>query len=126
MEGGVIVVFTVPGKPQPKQRARLGKGGRWYTPTETRRYERLVRHCAGWACAKDHPGALFPAEGAWEVTLRIYLPDRRPRDVDNVAKAILDGCNRVLWGDDRQVRKVTAERFLDPASPRVEVEAVTA
>jgi len=37
------VSFSVPGKPQPKERARIpknGKGG--YTPTKTKTYERSV------------------------------------------------------------------------------------
>ena len=36
------IAFMVPGKPQGKQRPRLGKGGRVYTPTQTKRYESFV------------------------------------------------------------------------------------
>lgn len=38
--------FEVPGPPRPKQRARRGTGGRWYTPAQTRDYERHVAMCA--------------------------------------------------------------------------------
>jgi len=51
-----MIRITVPGRPVPKQRPRLGvrMRGRWivqahvYTPRETRRYEALVRECAQW------------------------------------------------------------------------------
>ncbi len=56
-----------------------------------------------------------------EVELRIYVPDRRHRDLDNIAKSILDGMNRVLFQDDSQVLHTTIDKALDRANPRVEV-----
>lgn len=114
------LAFTVPGKPQPKERARRGRGGRWYTPEKTRRYQHRVSSYAHTATLVHHwhrPGT------AYDVTAKVYFPDRRPRDIDNVIKSLLDGINksRRVWEDDRQVRRVTAERALDREHPRVEV-----
>ncbi len=114
--------FSVPGKPQPKQRPRRGKG-RTYTPKRTRKYERYVKGIA--KAAAQHHGLHAPVKGRCEVTLRIVFPDEKCRDADNVEKSILDACNGVLWVDDVQVRQSTKEVL--PSSkkrPRVDVEVV--
>ena len=59
------------------------------------------------------------------VAYRFYLPDRRRRDIDNLiaaAKPVLDGLQdaRVI-ADDSGVL-LSAERYLDPTWPRLEVE----
>lgn len=74
--------FVVPGKPQPKQRARVGVGGRFYTPRETREYAKLVRSCA-WA-AMAQAGLLqrgaWPLDAEYRVSIAIYPPNRRRPD----------------------------------------------
>ena len=42
------VKIVIPGKPTPKGRPRFSrKTGRTYTPSDTGRYEKLVRECYG-------------------------------------------------------------------------------
>lgn len=117
---GGAVVFDVPGQPQGKGRARIVKVGgfsRMATPETTVAYEGLVAHSAQQAMA-GRP----PIEGAVVVRLTIrcqipaswsarkkkqalieeIVPTTKP-DIDNVAKAIFDGCNGVLWKDDSQI-----------------------
>ena len=113
--------FTVEGKPQPKQRARRGKGGRWYTPPETRQYQRAVAWAATVA-ASAHPR--WSLHGSFELHVRMFMPDRRRRDADNVVKAISDSLNGVAFTDDAQVVRVVADKALDRERPRVEVEVV--
>lgn len=110
--------FTVPGPPQPKERPRRGKGGRFYTPDATRGYEHALRTYAlqavrqsGWPLATREPLA---------VTLRAFFPDRRTRDLDNTAKAV-DGANGVVWHDDTQIREWHLYGFVDRKNPRLEV-----
>jgi Holliday junction resolvase RusA-like endonuclease len=117
----VKLEFTIPGPPQPKERARRGKNGRWYTPERTRAYESHVRWLArtevarrGWRC---EPAAFF-------VELRLVFADRRRRDVDNCAKSILDACNGVVWPDDAMVTDLRIVREVDPVHPRVDVVVV--
>lgn len=111
----MICTFIVLGSPQPKERAR-GWGGRWVTPEKTRDYERLV----GMVASVRRPPE-WPLEGTYRVEVHAYFGDRRPRDVDNVAKSVLDGLNGVLWRDDRQVVRITAEKHIDWDLPRAEV-----
>jgi crossover junction endodeoxyribonuclease RusA len=68
-----------------------------------------------------------PATGALRVTIDAYPPDRRRRDVDNLAKATLDALTHAgVWGDDSQV--IDLRIRLHPASPIpgliVEVESI--
>lgn len=58
----------------------------------------------------------------FSVVLRVFLADRRKVDVDNIAKAILDGANGVLWLDDSQVTDLKVSSDMSRKNPRVEVE----
>ena len=52
-----------------------------------------------------------PMEGPLSVTLILYPPDRRRRDVDNYAKGILDLLTHAeVYGDDSQIDRLLIER----------------
>jgi len=115
-----MISFTVPGQPQGKGRAKIVKIGgfsRMATPAKTVAYEGLVAHAAqhamngrplleGPVCVELQLLCQIPA--SWsrkkqaEAIGCAIFPTTKP-DADNVAKAILDGCNGVLWRDDVQV-----------------------
>jgi Holliday junction resolvase RusA-like endonuclease len=113
------LAFTVPGIPQGKGRARVGKIGgqaRMFTPAKTVAYEGLVAHAATQAMAGHAllEGACMveiditcPVPASWSKRKQaaalagtIY-PTTKP-DKDNVIKAIYDGMNGVVWRDDVQ------------------------
>jgi crossover junction endodeoxyribonuclease RusA len=111
--------FWVPGKPQAKQRPRVGKGGRIYTPRETADYEAHVAQA--WRLAD---GEIIPKDTAVRVELYVSkdsvevviepAPNRRHTaraDLDNIAKSILDGLNKVAFEDDRQVAELLVIRL---------------
>jgi crossover junction endodeoxyribonuclease RusA len=116
---GVKIAFVIPGPPRPKQRARRGRNGHWYTPVETREYERRVKVWAFRAAYMHDEG--WPMDAAYRVEVVLYMPDKRTRDGDNVLKSIQDGANGVLWRDDRQVVETTVRKDLDRDDPRAEV-----
>ena len=107
--------FEVPGCPVPKQRARRGRHGRWYTPQATRSYEAKV----GWAAKAA--GLHAPHNGLVGLKVRLWFPDRRRRDVDNVVKAIMDALNGLAYSDDSQVIELFVSRQVDRQRPRAEV-----
>lgn len=57
------------------------------------------------------------------MVVRFYLPSRRNEpDLDNLLKAVLDGCQGTLYIDDRQVTHLEGWKAYDSADPRTEVE----
>lgn len=66
----------------------------------------------------------FPLKKDVPICVRIdfFLPDKRKRDIDNLSKAILDGCNRVIYEDDTQVWYLRLRKYVDRDNPRVNVE----
>lgn len=109
--------FHVLGPPQPKERARwCPTRKRHVTPPKTRAYEDLVGRIALHARPRT-----WDFRGAYAVEIHAYLHDRRARDLDNISKSVLDGLNRVLWLDDRQVVRLLVDKAIDPERPRIEV-----
>lgn len=133
-----MIAFCVPGAPQGKGRPRVGKIGahaRLFTPQRTVNYEGLVAHAAQQAMLGAAPfteavGAnLFidcAVPASWSQKKQRaalageVLPTSKP-DIDNVVKAIFDGCNGVLWRDDVLVVD-TRVRKRYAATPCVRVE----
>lgn len=124
------IEFTVPGIPQGKGRARSGRtrNGRpvHYTPEKTRAYEDVISLAAFEAIGHRELfigpcsvtlDIVFPIPASWskirkaEALLGRARPIGKP-DLDNVSKAILDACNRILWRDDSQVvEMVLSKRY---------------
>ncbi|MBY4674305.1 RusA family crossover junction endodeoxyribonuclease [Burkholderia multivorans] len=134
------VVFIVPGKPVAKGRPRFVRRGphvRTYTPEPTERYENLVKMAAREAMRDDEPYA-----GPVRLIVDIGVPipaswsEKRQRaaaagaigatkkpDADNVVKALKDGMNGVVYGDDGQVVDLwVSKRYA--TTPGVRIEAI--
>ncbi len=67
--------------------------------------------------------------GALHVEITFYCKEPKkptkewPRgDIDNYIKALFDSFNGVVWGDDDQVVRVTAEKVYCHTDARVEVQ----
>lgn len=114
------LAFAVPGRPQGKQRPRLGKGGVVYTPTATKRFERNVA-TAFLVASRGRRRHAY--RGPVELHIRCTFNDHRRRDLDNVVKAICDGLNGYAYADDCQVTAIRAE-YLHGECERTEVEVI--
>ncbi|AZD84991.1 Phage Holliday junction resolvase [Pseudomonas chlororaphis subsp. aureofaciens] len=113
------ISFIVPGEPQGKGRARIGKVGnfaRMYTPAKTVAYEGVIALAAQEAMQGRE---LFTGSVLIELRILHGMPQsmskkrkalalagkigcRKKPDVDNVLKAVCDACNGVVWKDDVQ------------------------
>ena len=117
-----MIRITVPGRPVPKGRPRLGVRGRKafvYTPERTVEYEQTVGLCAR-AAVQGCEALECPVA----VAIDLYLHGKRRIDVDNCAKSILDGMNKIVYLDDNQVvdLRVRKLREKNREHQRVEIE----
>lgn len=133
------LTFSVPGEPRGKGRPRFS-GGRAYTDSETRAYERKIADCY-----RLFSGPVKWPDGAFfEVDVTAYLPipasaskiqqtrmatgqiipSRKP-DADNVLKAVLDALNHIAYPDDSRVHKCSCAKFYGK-EPRLVVKIRTA
>jgi crossover junction endodeoxyribonuclease RusA len=111
--------FTIPGRPVPKGRPRLGVRGKKafvYTPPATVEYEKFV----GWVAKAS---GCKPLNGPLSVKLQLFIRGHSG-DVDNYCKSILDGLNGVAYEDDDQVVEllVRKHKVKRKEEERVEIE----
>jgi len=135
MEGGAVISFTVPGEPQGKGRAKFGNG-RTYTPEKTVAYEGLIALAGERAMAGAEPmlgpvslsftavysiPARLPKKRREAMLSGAVVPTKKP-DLDNIAKAIGDGLNGVVFKDDAQIAELRSVRKIYGATPGLIVE----
>lgn len=133
-----MVVFTVPGKPQGKARARTTKTGHTYTPEKTVMYEKVVKQCfmesqprQTWFDGEPLAVNIYarfsiPKSKTKREKLRMMqgyvMPTVKP-DADNIAKIICDALNGVAYYDDTQICRlqVIKEYVREEIPPHVTV-----
>lgn len=109
--------FIVPGKPVPKARPRMGRGGRVFTPQKTAEYEALIARCARGAKPPN-----WPTDGQYRLAVVVYFDGNVFGDLDNYVKAAGDGLNHAdVWQDDKYVSSLTASRVLVAGAPHMAV-----
>lgn len=111
-----MITFELPGPPVGKARARVTRWGA-YTPKKTQQHEAAIREAARQAMGEAKPieGPLkaalvfcMPIPASWPKKRRqealegLAWPTGKP-DADNLAKAVLDACNNVVYRDDSQI-----------------------
>ena len=133
------IIFTIKGEPRGKGRPRFTKTGRVYTPSETIQYEHLV------ALSYRNSARGYKFTSPVRVTIKAFqkppkkskkvvedmlngriLPTKKP-DLDNIAKIILDGLNKIAWEDDTQViEMMVVKRYAEEPLVAVIVEEIDA
>ena len=98
-----VVRFEVPGEPRSKGRPRVTQRGT-YTPKETLVAERIVRDA--WRATGEEP---FRFQLLVEIDF--YNGNKRRRDLDNMAKLVLDALNKEAYDDDNQVVELNLRKF---------------
>lgn len=99
------MTFIVPGKPIPKARPRVMRGGWTFTPQKTKDFEKFVSFHAMAAMVRN-----WKKDVSYRVALSFFGAHPRS-DFDNLAKAISDALNGVVWNDDCQVIEATIRKL---------------
>lgn len=106
--------LTIPGRPRPKGRPRLGRGGRVFTPKQTLEAEQAIRdeYVRQNAPFYDQPLQIDIVYSTVETEITLTpLGDHTTKltaDVDNLIKTTLDGLQGAAFENDRIVMVVTA------------------
>lgn len=111
MNAEVLIEFTIPGKPVGKERPRMGKNGKFYTPKRTRDFESLIRQVA--IVARNRVKIYKPLDEPVAVQIIIFHCNNQFGDMDNIIKSILDGMNKIIYHDDKQVSEIKCMRITD-------------
>ncbi|MGB9866734.1 MAG: RusA family crossover junction endodeoxyribonuclease [Bacillota bacterium] len=107
--------IVVPGRPVPA--ARMTRRGKWVS-FNAQRYLAYKAEVASFA----RQAVRVPLQGRLGVEIWAYCAGGRVGDVDNLAKAILDGLNGVVWYDDNQVVDlVVHRRYGKPQRAEIEI-----
>jgi len=112
--------FEIPGLPVPKGRPRMTAGGHVYTPPRTRNYEESV----AW---HGRAGNLRFGDAPVSVRIELWVKHPLRGDLDNYAKAVLDGLvlGQVI-DDDRQVVSLKVDLVVGAEEPRTVVHILSA
>lgn len=108
-ESDDMIFLTIPGPPKSKARPRLGKGGRFYTPSSTDEKAVALQF------RRVFPE---PLQGNLAVGCIFYRHNRQRIDVDNMLKFIMDAANTIAFKDDSQVTAQFGIVEFDPDNPR--------
>ena len=114
--GGEVYRYTVPGIP-PSVNKYLGRKAEWKYRTVKDEWTQRV----AWNC-KMSPIPLIPLKKS-QVAITCFFPDNRRRDIDNVAKVLLDGLKLagVIEDDCWQCISIHMQGDIDRGNPRVEI-----
>lgn len=115
-----MISINIPVDPLPQPRPRFG-GGRAYQPRRIIDYKKLV----GLAGKVAMRGREIIDKSAVDIRLCFYRKfaptSRNYGDFDNLAKAVCDALNGIVYKDDSQIVKCTIEKRQDKENPRIEV-----
>lgn len=103
------MLITITGRPIPA--VRMTGRGKFVKPAAIK-YLSYKEHIGWMALAQTRK----PIVGPVIVSVKVYLYGKgslmgMDGDADNYLKSALDGCNKVVWVDDRQVYKATVEKI---------------
>ena len=118
------ITFTIHGKPFGKQRHRVGSFGgkaRAFNTRANETFEAVVRDVALPHFSAPMQGpvrleifATFAPADSWSKKKRaehLHRPHTQKPDLDNIAKGIKDGLNRIAWADDSQVAEMVVRKI---------------
>jgi Holliday junction resolvase RusA-like endonuclease len=102
------VYFNVNGTPIPKQSFRINSNGVHFQTEKVTVWQNII----SWG-AKIAMQGRDPIAAPVSMTIDFYLPNHSRKDLDNLSKCVLDGCNGIVFVDDNQVVDLELHKHFD-------------
>ena len=102
-----ISYFTVEGRPVPAARMTYRQVHANKLTPQAKRYLDY-KTAIGWAAKKER---IKPLTGNVKMTIELHIHGNKDGDIDNYAKAILDGLNGIAYKDDKQVTELRLKKI---------------
>ena len=97
-----MINLTIPDVPPSVNHYWIARGNRRFISKKGKEWKQLVKVIS--AKCKH-------LEGKLEMTVDVYFTDKRRRDIDNCAKAVLDSLEGIAYKDDAQIHKLTMQKL---------------
>jgi len=104
-----MIIFTVPFIPIAKSNGYKRGKNSFYKSTDMKEQEDQIQE----ACRAQLPLLFTPYKGSIKATIHIILPNKRRRDIDNIAKLVLDALNNLTYLDDNQITELHMYKHTD-------------
>lgn len=119
--------FAVLGPPVANHRPKAarsnridGRGVRMIKDKKDTAYQTLIAmECTSSLMRWRHENdATWVGSGEFHVDIEFHVQDLVKRDVDNLAKNVLDGLSKICFDDDRQVVSLSVTKHLNRKAPK--------
>ena len=122
-----MIKFVIPGRPPAKSNSyrivRVGAFSRLASTPALNSYAKLVESISRKQTSYFNRDIIISSPTEVELMLIWHRADRRRKDLDNIAKSIMDGMTKGgIWSDDNQVTSLFLRSVVD--APSVEEEWV--
>lgn len=112
------VVFTIPGEPYPKERARHMRTRRGKVRVLNSERQRVRSAELRWKLQTQWSS---PLKGTVVMGTVFFRSSHRVVDLDNLEKQLWDAAKGVIFENDRQVKRAVSLIEVDPDNPRTVV-----
>lgn len=92
--------------------------GKFFTKPKAKRHQNAVTAYSLQLFSQLRQHQKWDKKSEVAVYAKFYRANKRPCDVDNLCKTLLDGMKKILFEDDTQVVKVVLEKGHDINRPR--------
>ncbi len=131
----MLIDFYVKGTPAPDQRPRVARNGGIIPNAKTVEWKALVEKEG-----RRYMSVMAPLTDPLEVNMVFYMPipeswsktrkaeaagtsHYKKPDLDNLAKAVMDGLNGIVWQDDAQIVQMSIRKVYSHGHNGVQITA---
>lgn len=114
-----MVSITLQGNPKSTQHIYRASCRGTFPTTYMTAEGKALKEQYQWEAKSQFKGKVLT--GSVILSIRFFFKDKRPRDLDNQNKLILDALSGIVYVDDKQIDELHLYRDYDKEKPRIEI-----